>query len=138
VSFEVTANTKAHHEERLFEMLLAHNGKFVATDFAPLSVYCCDDNGQLVAGLSGRTVGGYLEISTIWVEEHHRGEGIGQELLKLAESEARSRGCWKARLDTYDFQALSFYQRLGYCEFAALEDYYGRHSRHFLVKNLVE
>jgi hypothetical protein len=39
--------------------------------------------------------------------------------------------------NTYDFQALLFYERLGYEQFAALEDYPPGHSRHFLKKRLL-
>ena len=54
--------------------------------------------------------------------------------MRAAEQEARDRGCSHAHCDTYDFQALPFYQKLGYQVFGQLEDYPAGHTRYFLQK----
>jgi ribosomal protein S18 acetylase RimI-like enzyme len=48
-----------------------------------------------------------------------------------AETEARRRGCERALLD---FQALGFYQKLGYIEFGRLSGFSGKHDRYYLYK----
>jgi hypothetical protein len=53
-----------------------------------------------------------------------------------AEAEAVRRGCKHARLDTFSFQALGFYQKLGYIEFGRLSGHSGCFDRHFLYKAL--
>ncbi|MGI4857040.1 MAG: GNAT family N-acetyltransferase, partial [Janthinobacterium lividum] len=57
-------------------------------------------------------------------------------LMQLAKKEALNRGCHSAWLDTHDFQAEPFYERLGHAEFARLSDYPKGHSRIFLGKTL--
>jgi hypothetical protein len=52
------------------------------------------------------------------------------------EAVAVGRGARMAHLDTYDFQALGFYERVGYEQFAALADNPVGQSRHFLKKPL--
>jgi hypothetical protein len=42
---------------------------------------------------------------------------------RCAEEEAAARGCHGAWLDTFEFQARGFYERLGYTCFAELGDY---------------
>ena len=49
-----------------------------------------------------------------------RGRGIGTDLLRRAEAEALVRGCHGAWLDTFEFQARGFYERLGYRCFGEL------------------
>ena len=64
----------------------------------------------------------------------HRNAGHTSRLLGAAESEARQRGCKHAFLDAFGFQALGFYHRLGYSEFGRLEEFSGKHERHYLHK----
>ena len=40
-----------------------------------------------------------------------------------AERMAGERGCTRARLDTFDFQARAFYERFGYTVYAQLDDF---------------
>ena len=53
-----------------------------------------------------------------------------------AEAEAVRRGCASAYLDTFDFQARPFYERLGYQLFGQLDDFPPGGSRYFLRKRL--
>jgi ribosomal protein S18 acetylase RimI-like enzyme len=46
-----------------------------------------------------------------------RRRGVGRELMAQAEARAVERGCHAAWLDTFSFQARSFYEKLGYGEF---------------------
>jgi ribosomal protein S18 acetylase RimI-like enzyme len=78
--------------------------------------------GEIVAGLTGFTWGGYCRVSFLWVEESRRHAGLGKALLETAETEARRRGCALIHLDTHDFQAPGFYVRLGYERLARLDD----------------
>ena len=75
--------------------------------------------------LTGRTYGlqAWLKIGTLWMDEDHRGQGIGRELIGRAEEEARRRGCFYARLSTSTFQAPGFYEKMGYVLYGRLEDY---------------
>lgn len=73
-----------------------------------------DEDGNLLAGLSGKTFGNWLLIDYLWVDAALRQQNIGSRLLLEAESKAKQRGCQFALLDTLDFQAKPFYERHGY------------------------
>ncbi len=90
--------------------------------------------GQPVGGLLGYTNWEWLFVKILWVTQELRGSGVGRQLLLAAEAEARQRGCRHAHLDTFSFQALGFYERLGYRVFGQLEDYPVGHTRYFLQK----
>lgn len=92
---------------------------------------------ELIGGLVGHTHWNWLFVSHLWVIYEQRGGGIGTKLLRRAEREAVDRGAEHAHVDTYDFQALSFYERIGYAQFGVLHDYPPGHSRHFLRRDLV-
>jgi GNAT superfamily N-acetyltransferase len=105
-------------------------------DWRALAIFVRDEGGRIVAGLTGGTWAGYLEIRNLWVREDRRGQGLGRRLLLAAEREARARGCAQALLDTHDFQAPEFYKKLGYSVFGVFEGIGGRYNRYFLRKQL--
>ncbi|MGN6131950.1 MAG: GNAT family N-acetyltransferase [Nocardioidaceae bacterium] len=75
-----------------------------------------EQDGELVAGLSGWTWGQAAGIAMTWVDEGSRGTGLGASLITAFEDEARKRGCTHAFVTSFTFQAPAFYQRLGYEE----------------------
>lgn len=105
-------------------------------DFRPLALVITDDSGQAVGGLWGRTAFGWLFVELLFVPESLRARGLGRELMQRAETEAITRGCHAAWLDTFQFQARGFYERLGYSCFGELRDYPPGFSRYFMQKVL--
>ncbi len=83
-----------------------------------------DAAGGLAGGLVGHTWAGWLHVQYLWVDERHRGAGLGSRLLAEAERSAREeRGCAAVRLETWDFQAPEFYKRQGYDVVCVIPDY---------------
>jgi GNAT superfamily N-acetyltransferase len=77
-------------------------------------------------------------VAALWVDEPHRGQGVGTQLLAEAEAEAERRGCLGVYLDTYSFQARPFYERLGYQLFGTLPDCPPGATKFYLYKRLDE
>lgn len=80
-----------------------------------------DQQGELVAGLSGWTWGTSAGIAMVWVREDERRGGHGSRLLAAAESVARDRGCERINVSSFTFQAPDFYARHGYTEVGRTE-----------------
>ncbi len=95
-----------------------------------------DDDGALVGGLVGATYLGWLQVHSVWLPDGLRGRGYGTELMAIAEREALRRGCTRALLETYSFQALPFYEKLGYAVFSRLADFPPGGARYVLTKDL--
>jgi GNAT superfamily N-acetyltransferase len=85
-------------------------------------------------GLYGWTIYDWLFVELLFVPEQLRGQGLGAELLTRAEAEARSRGCIGAWLDTFDFQARGFYEKLGYELAGTIPDHPRGGARYILAK----
>jgi GNAT superfamily N-acetyltransferase len=105
-------------------------------DFQSLVLAARDRDGQIVGALAGETAWQWLHVVSLWVDEAHRGRGLGRRLLRTAEDEARKRGVLRVYLDTLDFQARPFYEREGYVVFAVQEDYPPGHQRFYMRKEL--
>jgi GNAT superfamily N-acetyltransferase len=102
----------------------------------PLILALEDAARQVVGGLWGRTVYDWLFVELLFVPESLRGRGVGTDLLQRAEREAVARGCHSAWLDTFEFQARGFYERLGYTCFGELANYPAGAARYFMKKAL--
>jgi len=106
--------------------------------FRPLAVFARDEGGALVGGISGQLNWTWLHVSLFWIAAPHRRRGLGARLLGAIEAAARARGCSRAHLDTFSYQARPFYERHGYAVFATLEEYPPGHRRFFMQKELRE
>ena len=104
-----------------------------------IEVYAEIEPKKLVGGLIGYIDWGrWFYIDTIWVDANYRKQGIGEYLIKLAEQKAINKGIKRARLYTFDFQALSFYQKLDYTIYGELEDFPEGHTVYYLEKVLID
>jgi GNAT superfamily N-acetyltransferase len=128
-------------ERKLLETkLIAFNGE--AVPFVRDEVWTClskvlkDDSGQVIAGINAGLNGwNIMHVGILFVDSAYRGMGHGKHLLQRTESEAKELGGYMSHLDTFDFQAKDFYERLGYEVFGVL-DYPPGHNRYFLKKRL--
>jgi len=105
-------------------------------DWVPLALFACNDEGIIVAGLTGSTYWGYLYVGRLWTDQHFRRNGLGSQLLEQAEQEAFRRGCHSVHLMTGDFNALPFYLKRGYVVFGELQDMPPGHTQYFMRKKL--
>jgi ribosomal protein S18 acetylase RimI-like enzyme len=105
----------------------------------PLTFFVRDDAGLVIAGVHGNYGEfGWLYVSSLWVSEGARSSSYGTRLMEHIEAAAIENGCQNAYLDTFSFQAVEFYKRLGYTIFGVLEDFPPEYSRCFLRKRLIQ
>jgi GNAT superfamily N-acetyltransferase len=124
-------------ESLLVRGLLAFNeARLGPADDHPANFVARDADGNVVGGILGRMRWRWLYIAKLWVDEGARGQGIGKRLMAAAEDLARSRGCTDVSLDTFDFQARPFYEKLGYEVFGTLEGFPPGSRQYYLRKRL--
>ena len=133
ISDEYRPELVAYLEERLYEFNSETTG---IRDGQLLNASVKDENGDIVAGMSGHTWGGCCEIRTLWVHETRRGTGVGTALMQAAEQEAVRRGCRQIVLSTHSFQVPRFYEKLGFRSLGAVPDYPEGHENVNYIKYL--
>jgi GNAT superfamily N-acetyltransferase len=105
-------------------------------EYHSVSIFLRDEHDEVLGGLLGAIWGGWLHVAILWVAEPLRGRGYGSQLLEAAERYAIERGCTRAWLTTFSFQAPGFYPKLGYESFGVLDDHPTGHRHHFFQKHL--
>jgi GNAT superfamily N-acetyltransferase len=135
----IEVSEQDHPEERALieDALRAYNASSAPpANYLPLRLTLKDSVGKVVGGLVGHSSYEWLFISVLIVPEGLRGRGVGRKLMEQAEQIARARGLTGIWLDTFDFQARPFYERLGFTVFGELKDHPRRISQYWLQKRL--
>lgn len=117
-------------------MLAFNVAKIGPPNESPVRIFLRDARGHVVGGLLGHIRWRWLYVAKLWVNDSLRGQGHGARLMKAAEEHARSLGSIGACVDTFEYQARPFYEKLGYELFGTLEDYPPGYRQFHLVKRL--
>lgn len=124
-------------DDQLVEFLVTHSQEagspFVETD---VSIEATED-GKLLGGLSGKAHLGWLYVRMLATAPDARGGGVGAKLMQRGEEVAREMGLAGVYLDTYDFQAPGFYEKIGYTEMGRLPAA-GGHPQRIWFRKLLE
>lgn len=99
----------------------------------PFRIYIKDSNQSVLGGASGITYYGCLYIDMLWVDESIRNHGFGKKIMEEAEKIGRERKCTFASLNTMDWEALPFYQKLGY-QIEMVREGYQKASKMYMLR----
>jgi GNAT superfamily N-acetyltransferase len=94
-------------------------------------------NGKLIAGVNAIiTAYKILYVSTMFVDEEYRGNGLGKKLMKTLENESIRLGVNMIRLDTFNWQGYEFYEKLGYELIGKYQNEIDKFYEYFFLKRL--
>lgn len=103
----------------------------------PLFLSARNENGAVTGGLEGSILHKWLKINIMAVHPSYRRAGVGTELVRRAEAIALARGCAYAFVDTMNYQAPGFYERLGYVVVGRIPDWDSHgHEKLYFTKTL--
>lgn len=99
----------------------------------PFSIFIKDTGRKVLGGVSGVAFYGSLYVDSLWVDQTLRKRGWGTKLMLETEKIGRERGARFITLNTMDWEALPFYQKLGYSiEF--VREGYDKDSKMFMLR----
>ncbi len=110
------------------------------TQHRPMEFFACfirDNHNKILGGCNGSTLYGCLYVDQLWVSQTLRTQGYGRQLIEKALEFGIAKGCSFAAVNTMDWEALEFYQKLGF-EIEFQRTGFDHHSTfYFLRKSLV-
>jgi GNAT superfamily N-acetyltransferase len=138
-AWSITALTDANRDtaSAIIELLKDYNQQFIGR--APYDLFqlaARDAEGRLIGGLLGEWRSYWLHVDILVVTEPYRRSGLGSALMAEAERTARDKSCRGIFLDTFEFQAPRFYEKLGFSRFGSIQNFSEGHDRHFYEKRL--
>ena len=102
----------------------------------PVAYYLRDAEQRIIAGVQGTLWGRSMHIDAVWVDDNHRGNGYASKLMVAIEDYAAAHAHPLIYLETTSFQALPFYQGLGYRIFGELPGISEGETLFFLKKEI--
>ena len=136
---ELTEADRPEDREPILAALLAYNAASAPpANHHSLTLLIKDSQGTIIGGLSGFSRYDWLFIELFFIPESIRGHGLGTNLMRQAEQIARARNLTGIWLDTFDFQARPFYEKLGFTVFGELKDHPRGISQYWLQKRFSE
>lgn len=101
------------------------------------TAFVAHDSSQFAGCVTASILWKALQIRHMFIEDSYRRQGLGRLLIQKALDYGRLHECPIAFVDTFSFQALGFYQKLGFTlEFTRTGFPHG-HSLHYLKKDLL-
>ena len=125
--------------KKVFEGFSRHAIKTTGHDgFRPVEhAFIAYDDGTFAGTVVVEFFWGALGVKYVYVDDKYRNHGLGSRLMKSALDFGREHNCPFAFVSTMSFQALGFYQKMGFqLEFTRTGYAYDT-SLHFLRKDLI-
>ena len=139
VRVELDERPRAEDARVVSEGLLEFNRAVIGdANEIQLGVFVRDASGRVIGGLLGHVRWRWVYVAKLWLPDELRGQGVGTRVMKAVEDYARGHGCLGIYLDTFEYQALPFYEKLGYVQFGVLEGYPPGYKQFHLRKELFE
>ena len=96
-----------------------------------------EEDGRLIAGLDACiTAFRILYVSTVFVDQEYRRQGIGARLIREMEKRAAAMGVNTIRLDTFNWQGKEFYEAMGYRCVGHYDHEEDGYSEYFFLKRI--
>src|SRR5437016_134331 len=111
----ISESASREEETLLFEGLNADAVRIKGMEpIRSFALFIKDAEGRICGGATGIFIYGCLYTDMLWIDESLRNQGWGTKLMQTAESMAKEKKCTFATVNTMDWEALPFYQKLGY------------------------
>lgn len=120
---ELTINLRAYNHQQAGQNLKQ-----------PIGCFIRDLSGKLIGGIYAELTWGWCCIELLWIDESYRGNDLASQLITKIEQYAKVEGINNLKLETASFQALGFYQKMGFELYATLEDFPLGHNNYYLKK----
>lgn len=118
--------------------IIDYNSPFFGSNPSqPFTIYIKNLKSEVIAGLTGFYKGKYARVDLFWVQNELRHQGLGKKLILKLEEFIKTKGCCYIQLDTFDFQARPFYEKLGFECIGTISSWVEDRDCHFMRKTIL-
>lgn len=133
---EISIEEKKPEKNVIENGVINYNRKFIENWHPKTFCLLAKSKNEIIGGITGEMVHIHLKLDWLWVREDHRGFGLGRKIYLALERYARHHVIEDIQLDTADFQAKGFYEKLGFKVMATLPNWVGPYDCYIMRKKL--
>ncbi|MGR5230753.1 GNAT family N-acetyltransferase [Vibrio rotiferianus] len=139
MKLEFKLNPTQNNLDFIRDGIKAYNGMNLPDgEVNAIGCFARDEEDKIIGGLTGEMFNNTVFVEYLWVDENERTSGVGSKLMALLEEQVKAHGVTHLYLDTYSFQALDFYLKLGFEKVGQYTGYPAAGiDKHFLQKQVV-
>ncbi|MEB3703078.1 GNAT family N-acetyltransferase [Candidatus Bealeia paramacronuclearis] len=123
-------------DEEILKRLRDFNAPYFGSEKAQNFTLAAHENDVLIGGASGFIKQESCFLNVVFVDDSHRKKGQGQAFMKILEDFAKSKGCTKLDLETFEFQAPAFYEKIGFRVLTTTKNWLRGQTIYLMRKNL--
>ncbi|UCE11685.1 MAG: GNAT family N-acetyltransferase [Candidatus Thorarchaeota archaeon] len=101
-----------------------------------ISLVLKEKDSTVVGGVITSMLTGVMHLEVLWVDDKHRRQGYGRDLVLRAEEIGKAKGYKTSQTWTFSFQAPDFYQSIGYEVLGVFDGYVDGITEYVLMKRL--
>ena len=80
------------------------------------------DDKKLIGGAIGFVQYNWYFLDLLYVDKEYRNQDVGTKLIRAIEEYAKKENLTGVRMETWNFQARGFYEKMGYTVWAEIKD----------------
>lgn len=134
--FNADENEKNYVRRKLKEYNAQHVPEHLRSRYEEINLAIKDEQGNIIGGLIAVLCWNWIEVDILWVDSAIRFKGIGTQLLHEVEKIASEKACTFIKLNTFSFQAPSFYIKNGYNQYSVIENAPEGANHYFFKKDI--
>jgi ribosomal protein S18 acetylase RimI-like enzyme len=99
----------------------------------PYTIFLVSDSSEIIGGAFGHICilngNAYCDLSALWVHEKYRQHKLGTKLMNELVQYAHNKKCQLIQLETFEWQARGFYEKLGFILVATVPNIENCHGK---------
>jgi ribosomal protein S18 acetylase RimI-like enzyme len=129
-------NCKKEESEFIHEKIIEYGRKFGIPEKIEKHFLLKDKDDKIIGGTNFCISYGTAYISDLWIDENFRNINLATKLMNKIEKFSKENGANYVALETMEFEAPKFYEKMGYKVEHTREGILGKYTQYSFIKKL--
>lgn len=135
IEYTIENNPTAAENKVIRDGVVDFNKQRINETATAFSIFA-KNGDQIIGGALIVEISDALYIDELWCDEKYRKSGIGTKIVAMIVEAAENKSLPKIFVDTYEFQAQTFYEKQGFYCIGTIPKYVKNYDRIFMRKDI--
>jgi N-acetylglutamate synthase-like GNAT family acetyltransferase len=135
IEYIIEDTPSAEDDKVIRDGIVNFNSQIINEKATHFSVFA-KNGAQIIGGALVWEQSDALYIDVLWCDDNYRKKGVGTKIITLINNVAIDKKIPKIFVDTYAFQAQTFYKNQGFYWIGTIPEFMSGHDRIFMRKDI--